>query len=205
MGDLAGHHVDLVGKRGGDDHVGIARAGAVQHVGIGGEPPSDPAHPACPSPDARDRGCCRPPSRRSFRRKDGARSASRPWPAPQMMTFMTLLSLQAQGLLTGTGDPQAVNPSRKPALRALRFIFPQIRMATGLPRARPTGQGAPGKPPGAHRIFQNPCRAAPAARGRLNSPLRPPSGAPTSRHSARPARGARHGSRARRSRRPAAR
>ncbi len=34
VGHLAGDHVDLVGMGGGDDHVGVARTGAVQNVGI---------------------------------------------------------------------------------------------------------------------------------------------------------------------------
>ena len=38
MADLAGHHVDFIGEGHGDDHVGVGGAGALQHIGVGGEP-----------------------------------------------------------------------------------------------------------------------------------------------------------------------
>ena len=37
MCNLTGHHVDLVRVSGGDDHIGIARTGAVEHIGIAGK------------------------------------------------------------------------------------------------------------------------------------------------------------------------
>jgi hypothetical protein len=35
VGDLAGHHVDLVVEGDGDDHLGLLGAGLGQHVGVG--------------------------------------------------------------------------------------------------------------------------------------------------------------------------
>ena len=37
MGDLAGHHVDFIGIGDGDDHIGVARPGGLEHVGVRGE------------------------------------------------------------------------------------------------------------------------------------------------------------------------
>ena len=43
VGDLAGHHVDLVGAGDGDQHVGVAGPGALEHLRMGGVA-DDPAH-----------------------------------------------------------------------------------------------------------------------------------------------------------------